>query len=176
MTSVAIHYAQALYDLAKDEDITGQLLAQMLVLQEAFSQEPDFLRLLAAPNISKQERCDVLERCIGGKVHPYMLNFIKLLTEKGYVRHFGDCCKAYVEQYNEDNGILSVRAVSAVALTDVQKQKLTEKLEHITGKKVQLDNRVDPCCLGGIRLDYDGKRLDGTVQHRLEEVSAMLMR
>ncbi len=174
MTSVGVNYAQALYALAKDEDLTGQILEELNVLHTAFSQEPGFLRLLAAPNISKQERCNALDNCIRGKVHPYVLNFMKLLTEKGYVRHFEDCRKAYEEQYNEDNGILSVRAVSAVALTDAQIQKLTGKLENITGKKVQLNNRVDPDCLGGIRLDYDGKRLDGTVQHRLEEVGALL--
>lgn len=174
MTSVGVNYAQALYDLAKDENLTGQILEELHVLNTAFLQEPGFLRLLAAPNISKQERCDALDNCIRGKVHPYVLNFMKLLTEKGYARHFEDCCKAYEEQYNEDNGILSVRAVSAVALTDAQIQKLTGKLERITGKKVQLHNRVDPDCLGGIRLDYDGKRLDGTVQHRLEEVGALL--
>ena len=48
------------------------------------------------------------------------------------------------------------------------------QLEEITGKKVDLHNRVDPSCLGGIRLDYDGKRLDGTVQHRLDEIGGIL--
>jgi len=174
MTSVGVNYAQALYSLAKEEALTEQILEQLRVLNEAFAQEPDYLRLLSAHNITKQERCQVLDRCFAGKVHPYVLNFMKLLTEKGYARHFDDCCKAFVAQYNEDNGILSIRAVSAVALTQAQTEKLTGKLESITGKKVQLLSRVDPSCLGGIRLDYDGKRLDGTVQHRLDQIGAML--
>lgn len=174
MTSVGVNYGQALYSLAKEEALTEQILAQLNVLSEAFSQESDYLRLLSAHNISKQERCDVLDRCFGGKVHPYVLNFMKLLTEKGYARHFDDCRKAYISQYNEDNGILSVRAVTAVELTQEQIGKLTGKLEDITGKKVQLQFRIDPACLGGIRLDYDGKRLDGTVQQRLAQIGAML--
>lgn len=174
MTSVGVNYAGALYSLAKEEALTGEILAQLTALRAIFAQEPDYLRLLSAPNISKQERCQTLDRCIGGQVHPYVLNFMKLLTEKGYARYFDDCCKAYTQQYNEDNGILSVRAVSAVALKPEQLEKLTEKLEHITGKKVQLENRVDPSCLGGIRLDYNGKRLDGTVQHRLAEIGSLL--
>ena len=174
MTGISVNYAQALYSLAKDEALETQILEQLRVLDTAFTQEPDYLRLLSAHNISKQERCDILDRCFGGKVHPYVLNFMKLLTEKGYSRHFGDCCKAYTTQYNEDNGILCVRAVSAVALTGEQMEKLTGKLESITSKKVQLKNRVDPSCLGGIRLDYDGKRLDGTVQHRLDEIGSIL--
>ncbi len=174
MTSVGVNYGQALYSLAKEETLTEQILVQLNVLSEVFSQEPDYLRLLSAHNISKQERCDVLDRCFSGKVHPYVLNFMKLLTEKGYARHFDDCRKAYISQYNEDNGILSVRAVTAVELTQEQIGKLTGKLEDITGKKVQLQFRIDPACLGGIRLDYDGKRLDGTVQQRLAQIGAML--
>ena len=65
-------------------------------------------------------------------------------------------------------------AGSAMALSQSQKDKLTAKLEALTGKSIQLINRVDPECLGGIRLDYDGKRVDGTVAHRLESVRSML--
>jgi len=35
-------------------------------------------------------------------------------------------------------------------------------------------NRIDPECLGGVRLDYDGKRVDGSVANRLETVRNML--
>ena len=109
-----------------------------------------------------------------GKLHPYVLNFLKILTEKGYMRHFFDCCKAYEESYNRDNGILPVTAITAVSLNAAQAEKLTAKLCQITGKQVKLHNRVDPAVLGGVRLDYDGKRLDDTVSHRLDAVRGLL--
>ena len=174
MTQVGNVYGEALYDLARSEGLEETLLTQVAVLDESFRQEPGFLRLLAAPNLSKEERCAVLDESFRGKVHPYVLNFLKLLTEKGYSRHFHDCCEAFRQHYNADHGILPVTAVSAVALTAQQAQKLTVKLETITGKKIHLKNRVDPDCLGGIRLDYDGKRVDGTVEHRLNSVRSML--
>ena len=95
MTSVGTVYAQALYSLAKDEDCCKVILDQLTVLQESFAAEPDFLRLLAAPNLSKEERCAIVDSSFRDKVHPYLLNFMKILTEKGYMRHFADCCKAY---------------------------------------------------------------------------------
>ena len=55
MSQVANMYAQALYDLAKEEQTEEQLLQQLLVLREAFAAEPDFVRLLSAPNLAKQE-------------------------------------------------------------------------------------------------------------------------
>ena len=174
MTQIGNTYAAGLYSLAKEEDLSGQILEQLTALDAAFSREPDYLRLLAAPNLSKEERCDILDEGFRGKVHPYVLNFMKLLTQKGYIRHFSDCCHAYREQYHDDHGILPVCAVSAVPLTAEQTAKLQKKLEAITGKAVELTNRVDPAVLGGVRLDYSGRRVDGTVQNRLDAVRQLL--
>lgn len=174
MTQVGSVYGEALYDLAKAEDLSGRILDELTALAESFRETPDFLRLMAAPNLSKDERCQILDECFKGKVHPYVLNFLKILAEKGYSRYFTDCCEAYRDHYNRDNGILPVRAVTAVALTAEQTEKLTEKLSALTGKTVSLTNRVDPGVLGGVRLDYDGKSLDDTVSHRLDAVRSLL--
>lgn len=174
MSQIATNYAQALYDLAKEENITEIVLQQLTALQQAFCEEPEFLHLMMAANLSKEERCRILDDSFRGKAEPYVLNFMKILTEKGYMRYFSDCAKAYRDAYNADHGILPVKAVTAVALTDDQKTRLTGKLEKLTGKTIDLSCRVDPAVLGGVRLDYDGKRVDGTVQTRLDTVSKML--
>ena len=174
MTDAGSVYGLALYQLATEESLAKSIGEELSVLQEAFRAEPDFIRLLASPNLSKAERCQILDDSFRSKVHPYVLNFLKILTEKGYMRHFGDCCEAYIQQYNSDNGILSVTAVTAVALSDAQKDKLAKKLQAITGKDIQLRGRIDPSVLGGIRLDYDGRRLDDTLAHRLDAIRDLL--
>ena len=174
MTEVGNVYGESLYELAKEENLTKLIGDQLAVLQQAFRQEPDFVRLLSSPNLTKTERCQILDDSFRGKVHSYLLNFLKILTEKNYMRYFSDCCDAYTEHYDQDNGILRVDAVSAVELTTEQKDKLTQKLSRITGKEIALRNRIDPAVLGGIRLDYDGQRLDDTVSHRLDAIRNVL--
>jgi len=174
MTQVGSVYGEALYTLAREEGLSEVILEQLSVLAGSFDQEPDFLRLLGAPNLPKAERCQILDDCFRGKVEPYVLNFLKILTEKGYIRHFSSCVQAFRELYNQDNGILPVTAVTAVAMTGAQTAKLTEKLQSITGKRIELTNKLDPDVLGGMRLDYDGKRVDDTVSHRLDAVRNML--
>lgn len=174
MTEVAKAYAQGLYALAKEEELTQEILAQLQVLDESFSQEPDFLRILSSAEVAKSERCRILDDSFRGKIHPYLLNFLKILTEKGYIRKFSQCYQAFQDQYNRDNGIICVRAVSAVELSQEQREKLTEKLAQVTGKRIMLDCKTDPACLGGIRLDYDGKRVDGTVANRLATIDRLL--
>ena len=174
MTEVGSVYGQSLYELAKDEGLTRDIGDQLAVLQKSFHEEPDFLRLLSSPNLPKAERCRILDNCFRGSVHPYVLNFMKILTEKGYIRHFSDCCDAFSDLYNRDNGILRVTAVTAVSLSPQQSEKLTGKLSQITGKTIALHNRIDPAVLGGVRLDYDGQRLDDTVSHRLDAIRELL--
>ena len=127
-------YGEALYDLAKAEGLSEQILRQLQVLKGCFEDAHDFLRLLSSPNLTKQERCAVLDESFRDKVHPYVLNFLKILTEKGYAKQFSESVAAYQEHYNEDNGILPVTAVTAVSLTDGQTQKLMQKLSQLTGE------------------------------------------
>lgn len=174
MTEVGSVYAEALYTLACEEGLSEAILQQLKTLDSCFTQEPDFLRLLGAPNLPKSERCQILDDSFRGKVEPYLLNFLKILTEKGYMRQFSNCVQAYRDLYNQENGILPVTAITAVRLTDAQSAKLTEKLHNITGKRIELLNKLDPTVLGGMRLDYDGKRVDDTVSHRLDAVRSML--
>ena len=174
MTQAANTYAQALYDLAKEESLGKTVLDELLVLKDVFVKTPEYSKLLSAPDIPKQERCGILDEAFRGKVHPYVLNFMKILTEKGYIRMFPHCCDAYRGFYNEDNGILVVKAVSAIVLSDAQKQKLTEKLSATTGKQIDLQCSVDAAMLGGLRLSYDGKQVDGTVKNRLDAIGKLL--
>ena len=174
MIGVVAGYAQALYSLAGEESVAHEVLQQLEALSVGFSQEPDFLRLLATPNLSKAERCQILDESFRGKVHLYVLNTLKLMTEEGHIRRFGDFVRQYRDIYNEANGIICVLATSAVELTAEQKEKLQTKLETITGKTVQLQCQVEPACVGGVRLDYDGKRIDGTVKNRLDAMKELL--
>ena len=174
MTQIGSVYGEALFGLAKDEKCDTEIMRQLLVLDQSIAAEPDFVRLMGAPNIGKEERCAILDNSFRGKVHEYVLNFMKILTEKGYFRHFSACVQGYRECYNAYHNILTVTAVTAVPLSDAQTAKLSGKLQMLTGKKVSLTNKVDPACMGGVLLELPGRQLDGTVKHRLDALSASL--
>ena len=174
MTEVASIYGQAMYDLARDEGQSQAILEQLTALRNSLQDQPDFIRLLCAPNIPKEERVQILDNAFRGKLNPYVLNFLKLLTEKGYMKHFSGCCQMYRQQYNKDNGIVPVTAYTAVPLSDELRSKLCAKLSTVTGKTIELDCRIYPETWGGVRLDFDGKQVDGTVRRRLEDIRSIL--
>lgn len=167
MTEFARMYGGSLYELAAEEGLDERILTELEETAQLFAQNPDYLRLLSTPSVPKKERCALLDEALRGSVHIYVLNFLKLLCERGRLRQLGGCARAYRTRYNSAHGILEAEAVSAIALSDEQAELLRKKLEAVTGKKIALRCRVDAGVLGGIRLDMDGTELDGTVQNRL---------
>ena len=175
MSEAVKEYGQALADLAVEEQLEEILRTQSARLKEIFEQNPAYTRLLANPEIPKAERCALLEESLGGRVHPYLLNFLKILTERGYAYRSADFLAEYERIYCERHSIARADCASAVALTEEQKTRLREKLEGITGKKIELVCRVDPSLIGGIRLLLDNTLFDGSVRARLDEMRASLM-
>ncbi len=170
MTQTAKIYGDALYDLARDEGLSEAMLPELDAIQEIFEQSPEYPRLLSSAALSKEERCGLIDQAFRGKIQPYLLNFLKILCEKGHLKQLAGCRDEFRQRYNEDHGILEVRAVTAIALTPKLRQQLIAKLEQTTGKQIDLQVRVDPRVLGGVRLEYDGQQLDGTVQNRIDQL------
>ena len=62
MTSkTSITYGGALYDLAKDEGLSAQILADLGAFAAVFRENPDYRRLLTEPSIPKAEREALLD-------------------------------------------------------------------------------------------------------------------
>lgn len=173
MTELAKRYGGSLYELAAEEKLDGQILAELDTAVASFQAEPAYLRLLSAPNLPKKDRRALLDEAFAG-AHPYTVNFLKVLCDEGALRELPGCARAYRDLYNADHGILEVTAAAAVNLDDAERAKLTRALEARTGKKVQLTVKVEPGLLGGVRLDMGGVQLDGTVRHRLEALKNRL--
>jgi F-type H+-transporting ATPase subunit delta len=160
MTEIARMYGGSLYDLAAEEGLETRILEELDAVADILKQDPEYLHLLSIPSIPKKERCALLDEAFRGKVHLYVLNFVKILCEKGTLRELPGCARAFRVKYNQAHGILEATAADQTA-------RLHEKLEAVTGKTIDLRTKVDAAVLGGIRLDIEGTELDGTVKNRL---------
>lgn len=174
MTQTAVNYADALYELARDEGLDREILEQLLAVRRLMQENPDYVRLLSAPNLSKGERLCALDEAFAGRVHTYLLSFLKLLCERGHIRTLADCVERYNARFNEEHGILMAKVTTAVPLSDGQTIQIRKRLSELTGKQVNVMHQVDPSVLGGIRLEYEGRELDGTLRQRLDGIQKTL--
>ena len=174
MTQTARLYGGSLYDLAVEEKLADTILEEMKEIRDIFRENPDYVKLLSEPSIPKEERIKLIEEAFGGQAERYLVNFIKLLCERSLLGEYAGCCEAFTRRYNADQGIAEAVVTSAVALSEAQMTALREKLEKISGKKISLVQKTDPSVLAGLRVELEGKQLDGTVQGRLSGISKKL--
>ena len=165
MTSkTSITYGGALYDLAKDDP---RLCAEL-------AKEARVGALVLTHLSPRYDAEALLDEAWKDALHPYTLNFVKLLCANGTVSQLPDCETVYRARYNEDNNILAVTAVSAAPMREELQEKLRQKLEAKTGKHVELTVTVDPDLIGGVKLTMGGVQYDGTVRHHLDELQRIL--
>lgn len=176
MNHLPVVYGQALFDLALEERLEERLLEELEAVCALFGEEPRYIRLLSLPDLPKADRRALLDESLGGRVHPYLLNFLKLLLDRRALPQLPACRDAYLRAYRLHAGILPVTAVTAVPLKPAQLQALEAKLTETTGKRIQLTTRLDPSVLGGVRLELPGKQLDGTLRARLDGLQTALRR
>ena len=173
MTKTARLYGSSLYDLAAEEGIADELMEQTEQIRQIFRENPDYLKLLKEPSLPFEERAGMMDEAFSG-AHRYLVNFVKLLCERGYLGEYAGCCDEYTRRYYADHNLTKAVVTSAVALSDEQRTQLKEKLEKISGKTVILTEKTDPRLVAGLRVELDGKELDGTVKGRLDRLSRIL--
>lgn len=171
---VSERYALSLYEVAADEKKEKAYLDELTAVCEVFGREPDFLKMLTTPSIALEEKQNVLRKVFEGRIEPFLLNFLMLITEKGRVGLVQDMRQAYKEHYYFENGIVEVRAVTAKPMSAALIEKLKEKMSAVTGKQVVLETSVDPQIIGGIVVKMGNEQFDTSLRTRLSELAARL--
>lgn len=175
MTAAQKEYGGALYELAAEESCEDAVLEGLHLAQQMFRENPEYAKLLMQPAVRREERLALLDQAFGGNVQPYVINFLKILCDRRALSDLDGCVAEFCAKLYEARGILPVTAVSAVPLTQQQVDALKEKLAKTTGKSILLQNKVDAALVGGIKVEYEGKELDGSVAGRFEALRHVLL-
>lgn len=173
MTEIGKEYGKALFMLTEESGSTESALVDVMAAAAIFKENPAYAKLLDTPAITKSEKLALVGEAFS-PIDESVVNLIKILCERHSTFAFGEVARTFSALYNESRGIEEVEAVSAVAMSEEQISRMTEKLSAMTGKKIILKNTVSPEILGGVKLRYSGIQLDGSVKTRLDKFEASL--
>lgn len=166
-------YGKALFELAQENQNAAQVRSELQLVLDVLQKNPDYITLMDTPAVSTKEKCALLHSAFGA-LDDMLGNFLSILCEKRSFFRFNACAQAYFAAYDEANDILRATAITAVAMKRKQREALRTKLAQLTGKNVELTNRIDPSVLGGVTLRYAGVQIDDSIQARLETLRRSL--
>ena len=165
----AASYAEALYSLSVEENISDEIYSQMDSVKFAFTDNPELSKILDRPCTYSAERTAFIDRCFKD-VNRYLLNCIKVMSKRRVTIHFPEMADEFMKLYRTENGIEIVNVITAVALSEEQEDKLKSNLETKLNKKVLLKTTVDAGILGGIVVRTESSQLDASVKTRLDNI------
>lgn len=171
-------YAGAYYEVAKELQKEDDFLKELQYIDTVLRENSDFMKVLKAPMISKDEKKSLVEKIFADQISTSTFNFLRILVDKSRVAAFPQICEEFRRLLNIDRNIKEVTAITASPLSPELKAELIEKLKVITGSEIVLNNVIDPSIIGGVLIKIGNEQMDGSVKHRLEglkqEISAII--
>lgn len=170
MTGRGREYAAALFELAAEDGNAPEISEGLEIVGKVLHETPESLDFFASPAISRAEKEAVIASSFGGQVCDTVLSFFTILCEKRRVSEFDDVKREFELMYRDSIRESRAVVVSAAPLTDTEKARLVESLEKRSGRSVRAEYRVDPSLIGGLVVEMDGTRMDGSLRQRLRDV------
>lgn len=175
MTLTDREYAEALFSLATENGNAEEYGTHLTFLEELIEKNPGYLEFLSTPALPVRERLQGIEDAFSKTFPEPLVSFLKLLCENGHIGALTECIKEYHRLLRTLSNTAQARIISAVALEDPQKIAVCNKLERLCGKKIEPTYEIDPSILGGLKIELEGRTLDGSVKHRLQEVKDVII-
>jgi F-type H+-transporting ATPase subunit delta len=174
-SKVAIRYAQALLDLAVENNNLENVSRDMDYLAQVNNENRDFQLLLSSPVIRADKKIAVLNE-IFGQFESVSSSFIALIAKNGREALLPQIAEAYKALLKEKKGIVSVTIVSAVKLDDSVKKQIIEKIQATTKGTLEITEETDPSLIGGFIVKMGDTQIDASVSSKLDQLKQRLTR
>jgi F-type H+-transporting ATPase subunit delta len=174
MTTTSREYAEALFELSAEEGLTEETDAGLETVISAMRQTPEYKALLASAAVSKENRLNALEEAFRGKVTDVLMAVLRMMVAKGHVREIENVARDYGELARQYTGEVLANVTSAVPLKEAEAVAIRLELEKRLGRPVTLNCRLDPSLIGGVRVEADGRVIDGSIRNKLEQIKEVM--
>jgi F-type H+-transporting ATPase subunit delta len=177
-TTVAGRYARGLFILTEKRGETVRALEDLKGLMALLEPGSRVGRFLASPGARPADKRKALQTGLEGRVAPTVVLFVDLLIRKKRLKEFDMVVAEFETLVEKAQGIQKAHVVSAVPLTDPERQRLHDELERTTGSKIRLTTEVDDTLVGGALVRIGDHVIDRSVatllraiEHQLAEVA-----
>jgi F-type H+-transporting ATPase subunit delta len=174
---VGLRYAQALFELAKAQGDTAVVEADLKSLKAMRADSVDLRTLIASPAFDADEKGKGLAAVAEAAGFALTTKkFLGLVAANRRASALPGMIAAFEKLAAEDRGAVSAEVVTAMPLTDAQVKALAASLRTALGKDPEIETRVDPAILGGLKVRVGSRLYDASLKSRLDSLKFALKR
>jgi ATP synthase F1 delta subunit len=162
-------YSEALFGAAAKAGKLDVIREQLGALVDALTAQRELHVFFFSPLFSTREKKAGLERMLID-ADEIFINFLKVLIDNHRMPVIFRIRKQYDALWREERRLLPVEVTSAVELDDEIARQIQERIEHQTGRSVELTRRVDDNILGGLVVRVSNMVLDASIRNQLERL------
>lgn len=170
-------YGHALFELAVENKAIDSLVEEAEAVRTIFETNPDFTKLLSHPRVDIEEKTAMTETSFRGRVSDEMTGFLCIMVKNGRQNEIVTALSEFCDEVREYRGIGVCHVVSAMPLTEEQKDRLTERLTKITKyRSFEMHYDVDENLIGGLTVRIGDRVVDASIRTKLNELTKSLRR
>ncbi|HEY4400308.1 MAG TPA: ATP synthase F1 subunit delta [Lactobacillaceae bacterium] len=167
-------YVRALFELATETQTLDAVVADVKAVQTILADVPALADAFGNRRLTAEQKLQ-LAQDLTKDGQPSVTNLIKLLVKNHRATQIKPILVDFIAFAEEKSGILHATLTTAVPVDDDQLTALQTTFAKQSGAKhVVLTSVIDPEVLGGVRLQSDTLRIDGTIQTQLARIQAAL--
>ncbi|HEX9615591.1 MAG TPA: ATP synthase F1 subunit delta [Bacteroidota bacterium] len=165
---VARRYAEAFMRAGEDQKVLDAVSKDLEMLERLMKESRELHVFLKSPVIKTDKKQLVIQEMFGTKIHALTMDFLLLLAKKGREELLPDIVQQFFSLLDEKLGIVNVEIRSATDLSKTQHERIQQKFESMTKKKVRLSFSIDKVLKGGFVARVGDTMFDGSVKRQLE--------
>jgi F-type H+-transporting ATPase subunit delta len=167
---IASRYAKSLLELAVEKKQLEEINADMSLIAKVCKENRDFVLMLNNPIIKSLKKAAIIKEIFNGKVQEMTLLFFDIVARKTRESVLPEMAKVFHQLYNEHKGIISAEVSTTIALDEGLRAQVIKIVKEISGKEVQLNEKVDSSLIGGFIIKVGDKQIDETIQSKLNDL------
>lgn len=160
------NFAKALVEISYEQNKLDKIVYEFEIIYELIKENPTLLKYLSENEYTPKDHLSLFL-----EFDPLLLNFLKVCETNKVSRQLKYIFYDFKNLANKYQKVAFVKVFSAKQLTQVQLEKIKSNLEKvIPDKEIQINSKIDKSVLAGIKIIYQDKNLDYSIEKYLDDM------